>query len=243
MSVLPAPGPDLPESPALPTPGVAFADRTFDAILFDMDGTLIDSVPAVDRNWRRWAHEYGLPDADTFQVEHGTPARTFIARLLPADQVEAAYDRIHDLELNDNEGVRILPGTVDAFASIPPTRQAIVTSCTRPLAAARIAAAGLVPPAVVVTADDVTHGKPDPDPFLLGAERLGVDPARCLVVEDAPAGVAAGRAAGCAVLVVEGTHTFEQLAGGAVVPDAGATGLDQVRFVVGQDGAIRVTDA
>jgi len=243
MSVLPVPSPDLPEPPALPTPGAAFAGRTFDAILFDMDGTLIDSVPAVDRNWRRWAHEYGLADPDSFQIEHGTPARTFIARLLPADQVEEAYERIHDLELNDNEGVRILPGTVDAFASLPATRQAIVTSCTRPLAAARIGASGLVPPAVVVTADDVTHGKPDPDPFLLGAERLGVDPSRCLVVEDAPAGVAAGRAAGCAVLVVEGTHTLEQLAGAAVVPDAGASGLDQVRFVVGQDGSISVTDA
>ncbi|MEK8225961.1 HAD-IA family hydrolase [Oerskovia sp. M15] len=115
---------------------------------------------------------------------------------MPADQVEAAYARIHELELLDNDGVRLLPGTVDAFASLPATRQAIVTSCTRPLAAARIAAAGLVPPAVVVTADDVTHGKPDPDPFLLGAERLGVDPSRCLVVEDAPVGVASGRAAG-----------------------------------------------
>ncbi|MGO1339487.1 MAG: HAD-IA family hydrolase, partial [Cellulosimicrobium funkei] len=214
-----APVTDPPPAP-LPTPGVAFAGRTFDAVLFDMDGTLIDSVPAVDRNWRRWAAEHGLPDAEDFQIQHGTPARTLIATLLPADQVEPAYDRIHELELEDNEGVTILPGTRDALAALPPERQAIVTSCTRPLAAARMAASGLVAPSVVVTADDVAHGKPDPDPFLLGAERLGVDPARCLVVEDAPAGVASARAAGCAVLVVTGTHTADELASASPAPDA-----------------------
>ncbi|MCM3533587.1 HAD-IA family hydrolase [Cellulosimicrobium funkei] len=231
----PAPAP-------LPTPGVAFAGRTFDAVLFDMDGTLIDSVPAVDRNWRRWAAEHGLPDAEDFQIQHGTPARTLIATLLPADQVEPAYDRIHELELEDNEGVTILPGTRDALAALPPQRQAIVTSCTRPLAAARMAASGLVAPSVVVTADDVAHGKPDPDPFLLGAERLGVDPARCLVVEDAPAGVASARAAGCAVLVVTGTHTADELASASPAPDALAAGLAAVRFAAGPDG-IRITDA
>ncbi len=84
-----------------------------------MDGTLIDSVPAVDRNWRRWAAEHGLPDAEDFQIQHGTPARTLIATLLPADQVEPAYERIHELELEDNEGVTILPGTRDALAVLP----------------------------------------------------------------------------------------------------------------------------
>ncbi|MFI2702272.1 HAD-IA family hydrolase [Cellulosimicrobium composti] len=231
-----------PSPAALPSPGVAFADRTFDAVLFDMDGTLIDSVPAVERSWRRWAAEHGLPDADEFQVQHGTPARTLIAALLPEDRVEAAYDRIHALELDDNEGVTILPGTRDALAALPPERSAIVTSCTRPLAAARMAASGLVAPSVVVTADDVAHGKPDPDPFLLGARRLGVDPRRCLVVEDAPAGVASGRAAGCAVLVVTGTHSADELASASPAPDALAAGLAAVRFVVGPDG-VRVTDA
>ncbi|KON75039.1 HAD-IA family hydrolase [Cellulosimicrobium cellulans] len=227
---------------ALPTPGVAFAGRTFDAVLFDMDGTLIDSVPAVDRNWRRWAAEHGLPDPEEFQIQHGTPARTLIAELLPEDRVEPAYERIHALELEDNDGVTILPGTRDALAVLPPGRQAIVTSCTRPLAAARMAASGLAAPSVVVTADDVARGKPDPDPFLLGAERLGVDPARCLVVEDAPAGIAAARAAGCATLAVTGTHSAAELAEASPAPDALATGLAAVRFVVGPDG-VRVTDA
>jgi mannitol-1-/sugar-/sorbitol-6-phosphatase len=228
--------------PAAPSPGVAFADRTFDAVLFDMDGTLIDSVPAVDRSWRRWAAEQGLPDPESFQIQHGTPARSLIARLLPAERVDAAYERIQELELVDNEGVTMLAGTADALAELPAARQAIVTSCTRPLAEARMAASGLEARSVVVTADDVAHGKPDPDPFLLGAERLGVDPARCLVVEDAPAGIASARAAGCAVLAVTGTHSAAELAASSPGPDAVAPGLGAVRFAVGPDG-VRVTDA
>jgi sugar-phosphatase len=235
--------PDPAAAPApVPSPGVAFAGRSFDAVLFDMDGTLIDSVPAVDRNWRRWAAENGIPDPDDFQIQHGTPARTLIADLLPADRVEAAYERIHELELLDNEGVTVLPGTHDALTALPAARQAIVTSCTRPLAAARMEASGLRAPSVVVTADDVARGKPDPDPFLLGAERLGVDPTRCLVVEDAPAGIAAARAAGCAVLAVTGTHSAAELAAASPAPDALATGLAAVRLAVGPDG-VRVADA
>ncbi|WP_069386870.1 HAD-IA family hydrolase [Cellulosimicrobium cellulans] len=228
--------------PAAPTPGPAFADRTFDAVLFDMDGTLIDSVPAVDRCWRRWAAEQGLPGAETFQIPHGTPARTVIAGLLPPERVEAAHARIQELELVDNDGVTMLPGTPGALSALPAERQAIVTSCTRPLAEARMAASGLEARSVVVTADDVARGKPDPDPFLLGAEKLGVDPARCLVVEDAPAGIASARAAGCAVLAVTGTHSAAELAAASPAPDAVATGLDAVRFAVGPDG-VRVTDA
>jgi mannitol-1-/sugar-/sorbitol-6-phosphatase len=228
--------------PDVPSPGPAFADRTFDAVLFDMDGTLIDSVPAVDRSWRRWAAEQGLPDAEDFQIQHGTPARSLIAGLLPPERVDAAYERIQELELVDNEGVTMLRGTSDALGALPPERQAIVTSCTRPLAEARMAASGLRARSVVVTADDVTHGKPAPDPFLLGARRLGVDPARCLVVEDAPAGIAAARAAGCAVLAVTGTHSAEELAASDPAPDAVAPGLGAVRFVVGRDG-VQVTDA
>ncbi|MBD5785357.1 HAD-IA family hydrolase [Cellulosimicrobium terreum] len=226
----------------IPAPGTAFAGRTFDAVLFDMDGTLIDSVPAVERSWRRLAAEHGLPDPDEYQIPHGTPARTVLAGLLPPERVDAAYERIHELELLDADGVTILPGTRDALAALPAGRLAIVTSCTTPLAAVRMAASGLEAPAVVVTADDVERGKPDPDPFLLGAQRLGVDPARCLVVEDAPAGIASGRAAGCAVLAVTGTHSAADLATTDPAPDAIAPGLGAVRFDVGPDG-VRVTDA
>ncbi|MBD8079350.1 HAD-IA family hydrolase [Cellulosimicrobium arenosum] len=232
----------MPDPLLLPSPGAAFADRTFDAVLFDMDGTLIDSVPAVERSWRRWAAEHGITGPEELVIPHGTPARTVIAELLPPDRVLPAFDRLHELELTDNAGVTILPGTLGVLAELPLGRYAIVTSCTRPLAAARMAASGLVPPPVVVTADDVAHGKPDPDPFLLGAELLGVDPTRCLVVEDAPAGITSARAAGCAVLAVTGTHTADQLAGTDPAPDAVATGLAVVRFVTGPEG-IRIVDA
>lgn len=242
---MPTASPDHPSTavaPLLPTPGAAFAGRTFDAVLFDMDGTLVSSVPAVERSWRRWAAEHGLPDADGFVVPHGTPARQILETFLPPDEIEPAFRRLHDLEVQDTEGVSVLPGTLDALASLPSTRHAIVTSCTDELAASRMVAADVPRPVVVVTADDVARGKPSPDPFLLGAERLGVDPARCLVVEDAPAGIAAGRAAGCAVLAVLGTHTAEQLAGADVPPDAVAESLARVRFAIGAAG-VTLADA
>jgi mannitol-1-/sugar-/sorbitol-6-phosphatase len=131
----------------------------------------------------------------------------------------------------------VLPGAVEALAALPAGRAAVVTSCTRLLAHARIEAAGLVAPGVVVTASDVTHGKPDPEPFVLGARRLGADPARCLVVEDAPAGLQAGRAAGAATLAVVTTHPAGDLDADVVVPS-----LADVRFRTGPDG-VRVVAA
>ncbi|GII98412.1 sugar-phosphatase [Sediminihabitans luteus] len=213
------------------------AGRTFDAVLFDMDGTLIDSVPAVDRSWRRWAAEVGLPDPENFQVSHGTPARTAIARLLPADRVETEFRRIEQLELEDADGVVLLDGVHEAFAALGDARTAIVTSCTDALMRVRVDAAGVPVPRVFVTADDVSRGKPDPEPFARAASLLGVDPARCLVVEDAPAGLLSGRAAGAATLAVLGTHRADELDADAVVP-----ALASVRFTVADDG-VRVVAA
>lgn len=218
------------------TPGLALADRTFDAVLFDMDGTLISSIAAVDRSWARWAGEHGH-DAATFTISHGTPAREIIARLVPPEEVETAFARINALELADTDGVTLLPGAAELLAALPGDRQAIVTSCTRDLALVRIDAAGIPRPEVVVTADDVARGKPDPEPFLLGASRLGVDPARCLVVEDAPAGLAAGRAAGCATLAVDGTHSLDELDADAHAPGLGAVGIR-----LNADGSLTVVD-
>ncbi|SDB95932.1 sugar-phosphatase [Sanguibacter gelidistatuariae] len=218
------------------TPGLAFADRTFDAILFDMDGTLISSIAAVDRSWARWAGEYGY-DSETFQISHGTPARTLVEQLVPPEQVEEAVARINAIELADTDGVLLLPGTGSLFEALPADRHAIITSCTRDLALARIAAAGITAPGVVVTADDVAHGKPDPEPFVLGAALLGFAPSRCLVVEDAPAGLASGRAAGCATLAVNGTHDLTELDA-----DAHAPGLARVGVVVAADGTLRIVD-
>ncbi|GAY10507.1 HAD-IA family hydrolase [Pseudonocardia sp. N23] len=214
----------------------ALLDRTFAAALFDMDGTLVDSTPAVVRCWTRWAQEHGVPDAALVNT-HGRPAVEIIADVLPPDRVPAALARIVALELADTDGVVPLPGALDALRATAPA--AIVTSCTRDLALARIAAAGLPVPAVLVTADDVRAGKPAPEPFLLAADRLGVDPTGCLVVEDAPAGLAAGRAAGATTLAVAGTHALADLTADAHAPD-----LSHVHFVMSPTGiraAVRAT--
>jgi mannitol-1-/sugar-/sorbitol-6-phosphatase len=211
-------------------------EQVFAAVLFDMDGTLIDSTPSVERSWTRWGQEYNLTRAD-MAGNHGVPAAQILAKLLPADRLQEALNRIEEIELADVEGILLLPGAAEALAALPSGRAAIVTSCTWALATARIAATRLLAPAVVVTADQVRLGKPDPAPYLLAAEKLGVEAADCLVVEDAPAGLAAGRAAGAFRLALSTTHTPDALEADAVVTD-----LDSVRFVAGPDG-IRIRPA
>jgi len=201
----------------------------YDAVLFDLDGTLVDSTASVGRVWHRWAAERGLDPAWT--VPHGVPARQVLATLVPAEELEAALAQVSRLELEDDEDVRPLPGAVAALAALPAARTAIVTSGLRALATQRIRRAGLVVPPLLVAADDVRVGKPDPAPWLMAARLLGVDPARCLVVEDAPAGLQAGRAAGCATLAVTTTHPAHELEADAVVEHLGA-----VRFVAAGDG-------
>jgi len=215
----------------------ALERRTFDAVLFDLDGTLIDSTPAVLRSWVTWAHEHDV-DPRSLEGNHGVPAAQIVASVLPPHQVQAALQRIVEIEVADVEGILVLPGTLDALAALPGGACAVVTSCTRVLAHARIEATGLPAPAVVVTADDVTTGKPDPAPYLLGARLLGVDPARCLVVEDAPSGLLAGSLAGAATLAVTTTTPADQLRADAVVTD-----LSDVRFTASADGVrvVRVT--
>lgn len=192
--------------------------RSFAAVVFDMDGTLIDSTAVVVRSWLRWAEEHDV-DPRRLQGFHGVPAAAIVAELLPGPGHESALRRITELELADTDGIDVLPGAAEALAALAPDRCAIATSCTAPLAAARIEASGLLAPRVVVTADDVERGKPHPDPFLLAAERLGVDPADCLVVEDAPGGLTAAQAAGCATLAVTTTTPRDELVADAVVTD------------------------
>jgi len=206
------------------------ADEVFEAVIFDMDGTLIDSTPAVVRAWATWASEYGLPPID-LGMHHGTPSASVVRAVLPEHLHEAGMQRITELEIADLHDVVVLPGTIEALTSLASAKNAIATSCTVPLAEARIAAAELVPPSVLVTADDVVHGKPHPEPFLEAARRLGVDPRRCLVVEDAPRGLEAARAAGCFTLAVLTTTPREALDADAIVSD-----LSEVRFEVGQGG-------
>ncbi|MFC6356370.1 HAD-IA family hydrolase [Luethyella okanaganae] len=200
-------------------------ERDFEAVLFDLDGTLVDSTASVIRSWWRFAERYDLP-MQTLHENHGQPARTLISRLLPADLHDEGLVHITELEVMDAVGLRPVRGARAFFDTVPSARRAIVTSGSVPIATARLAAAGFERPEVLVTADDVTHGKPDPEPFLTAARRLGVDPARCLVVEDAAAGIAAARAAGCSVLAVMGTAAADELDGDLIVD-----GLDRVRII------------
>jgi sugar-phosphatase len=203
------------------------------AVLFDMDGTLIDSTPAVQRAWRRWGELWGLGDVFG-EHEHGVPARAIVASHLPEDRVDDGFSMIEAMEVEDTAGIVVLPGAEALLASLPRDRWAIVTSCTAPLAAARVSATGLRPE-VLVTASDTARGKPSPDPYLAAAARLGVDPKDCLVVEDAPAGIAAGRAAGCTTLAVATTLPIEELEADLVVPS-----LEAVRIEPTPEG-LRVT--
>jgi sugar-phosphatase len=176
-------------------------------ILSDLDGVLVDSGDAVERVWREWAAEQGLDPDEVGRASHGVPARQVIARVAPHLPVTEAerVDRLHAAT-----GGAALPGAVELLRR---ERLAVVTSCSRPLAAARLAASGLPDPAVLITSDDVERGKPHPDPYLAAAAALGADPAECLVIEDAPAGVAAGRAAGMTVWAVTTTHGSDELLG------------------------------
>jgi mannitol-1-/sugar-/sorbitol-6-phosphatase len=218
-------------------PGLgALADRVFEAVIFDLDGTLIDSTAAVLRSWATWTYEHGLTPED-HAGHHGVPSASVVRALLPADRHDAAIARINELEIADVSDIVVLPGAVDALEALRDAKNAIATSCDLRLAKARIGAAKLAPPSVLVTADDVANGKPAPDPFLEAARRLQVDPADCLVVEDSPMGLQAARAAGCATLAVVTTTPAEEL-----IADAVVSTLADVRFEVTQNG-IRVREA
>ncbi|MFD5452483.1 HAD family hydrolase [Streptomyces sp. NPDC003470] len=194
------------------------------ALLFDNDGTLVSSLESVRRCWTRWAGEHGITAEQFARVElHGRPAAEIAADLLPADVVPEAVARIERLEVEDvpNGGVHLLPGTRDLLDALPADRWAVVTSATRRLAEARLDAVGILPK-TLVAADDITRGKPDPEPYLLGARALGVDPAACVVFEDAPAGLQAGRAAGMTTVALATTHRAGELDADLVVDDLAA---------------------
>ena len=182
----------------------------FAAVISDLDGVLVDSAAATSRAWAAWGARHGLDGVLIQAANHGRPAHDVVAEYLPAEIVDAEADALLDIEASDTEGVVAFAGAA-AVLALPVV--AIATSCTLPLAHARLRAAGLPVSDVLVSADQVARGKPAPDPYLLAAERLGVDPAACLVLEDAPSGIAAGRAAGMTVWAVETTHAAAELGG------------------------------
>ena len=174
-------------------------------VIFDNDGVLVDSVEAGNEAWTRWAEEFGQDPDHVLRVIHGRRAADTVADLVTDERRAAATARIDELELETAHRARALPGShslLTALASSGDVPWAVATSGGRPLARARIEAAGLPLPDVLVTAEDVSAGKPAPDPYLAAAERLGVDPADCVVFEDTEAGIEAGSAAGATVVGV-----------------------------------------
>lgn len=186
------------------------------ALLFDLDGVLIDSTPAVRRVWYRWAVEHGFDPDAVVRMAHGRPSRATIRELLPNSDIDRENREVERREMEDFDGLVLLPGARELLNALPPERWTIATSCTRSLAEVRLRAAGLPIPGTMITSSDVRIGKPDPEPYLKAAGELGFAASDCIVVEDAPAGVRAGKAAGARVIAILTTMTCRDL------EDAGA---------------------
>jgi sugar-phosphatase len=184
-----------------------------------MDGVLVDSAPAVERVWRKWAIAHKLDPATVVEQAHGRRSVETIRVVAPAMNAEQENIKVEQMEIADKEGVTALAGAAEILGKLPGEQFAIVTSATRPLAVARLGYAGLPVPNFMVTADDVVNGKPWPEPYLKGAALLGVAPADCLVFEDTPAGIAAARAARMQVVALGNTYPAHELqAAAAHVP-------------------------
>lgn len=201
------------------------------ALLFDMDGVLVSSIGSVLRSWRKWAHHYGLPNADELEIPHGVRAIDMVKRFNPGMDPEEGLRHIEDIEMADTDDIEVLKGVKPLLEALPHERWAIVTSATRRLLLGRLEAAGLPIPDRIISGDIVQRGKPDPEPYCRGAELLGAEPSGCLVFEDAPNGVQAGVAAACRVVGVLGTHSEQDLreAGANWIVDSLAKVRAQVR--------------
>ena len=201
-------------------------------VLFDCDGVLVDSTEASEEAWTTWAHHYGLSPAAVLAGIHGRRSVETVADHLPEEQRAEATARIDGLEVATADRTRPIPGAAALLRSIPPTSYAVVTSAPRELCRARLAAAGVPAPPVLVTSEDVMRGKPAPDCYLLGAARMGVAPAACVVVEDSHNGIAAARAAGVGFVVGVG-ESADARDVDAVVPDLTAVGWRDGRLLLG----------
>jgi len=181
-------------------------------LLFDMDGILISSLGSVERSWSKWAAMRGVDPAHAVSIAHGRRAVETIAALRPDLDATAELRVIEDIEIDDNEGLAVLPGVLKLLAGLPADRWTVVTSATERLARVRLAAGGIRVPERIITAESVAKGKPDPAPFLAGAALLGFPPEDCVVFEDSSSGAKAGRAAGCTVVATTFSHSVESLA-------------------------------
>lgn len=209
--------------------------------LFDLDGTLVDSLPAVERAWVNWATRFNISSEDVLGFIHGKQAITSLRHFMagaPEEEIQQEFLRLEKLESEDTDGIVALPGAAELLAHLNDANipWAIVTSGSVPVASARRRAAGLPEPAVFVTAERVARGKPEPDAYLLGAQLLGLEPEECVVVEDAPAGVLSGLAAGCHVIAVNApadTPRLEHV-------DYALTSLTELLVQKSPDGVVEV---
>jgi mannitol-1-/sugar-/sorbitol-6-phosphatase len=208
------------------------------AILFDLDGVLMDSRVAVERAWERWATGHGIDPIAVLAQAHGRRTIDTIRAIAPLLDIEAEARLLEVAESVDFDGVTTLPGAAELLEALPAGSWTVVTSGTRALATGRLAHGGLPIPERLITADDVERGKPDPQPYLAGAAALGIDSADCLVIEDAPAGIEAGKAAGMTVLAVATTFEARALAAADYVVGSLA---DVVLSVTTEDPVGRVT--
>ncbi|MBV4457845.1 HAD-IA family hydrolase [Pseudomonas sp. COR58] len=215
----------------------AVLNRAFGAFLFDMDGTVLNSIAAAERIWTAWAVRHGV-DVETFlPTIHGVRAIDTIRRLnLPGVDAQAQAAYITVAEIEDVEGVVEILGAAAFLKALPADRWAMVTSAPRDLALRRMAAAGIPEPAVMITAEDVTAGKPDPAGYRLAAARLGVEPGDCLVFEDATAGILAAEAAGAPLMVVTATHQHP-----LQTPHATIDRYDGLQVRAGSDGRLSLS--
>ena len=182
--------------------------KVFDcaAILFDLDGVLVDSTGSVARQWAMWAEEQNIDPQEVVAIAHGVRTIEIVRRLAPHIDAQAEVVRLEKREADDHEGVSVMAGAADLLESIPKERWCVVTSGTRYLATSRLRLGNLPIPKVLVSADDVSKGKPDPEPYLMGAKLLGMKPSECLVIEDAPAGITAAHAGGMKVIAITSTY-------------------------------------
>lgn len=176
-----------------------------------MDGILISSIDSVERSWTKWAESRGVDPVYACGVIHGRRAIDSLAKLRPDLDAEAELETLEAIEMADHEGLRVLPGVLKLLAALPPDRWTVVTSATDRLARTRLAAGGVPVPERLITANQVSQGKPHPAPFLAGAALLGFRPEACVVFEDSASGAKAGRAAGCTVVATTFSHSIESL--------------------------------
>ena len=181
------------------------------AILFDMDGVLVSSTSADERSWLRWARVHGIEHSFSIHDTHGRRTVDTIRAALPDADLTTELRRMEDFDAEDSTGTLLYPGVHQLLAVLPPDRWSIVTSASERILRQRLVLFGVALPPHVVTADHVTRGKPDPEPYRLGAAQLGAAPADCLVLEDAPAGIRSAKAAGCQVLAVASSHPVAEL--------------------------------